>query len=211
MFDFFQNILAQITAFFTVVIITITSILPGATSNVNKPVDTSITSPSTTISVSPTPLPPVVKVASPTPTIKPMTKETPANSPIPKEPTPSPTPSYNDLHCPKILNVEDSLGNKSTNSDIRSTFKKGEVNSLTVKITASDPQNLPLYFQFLPDANLGADMKDWSKDSSFTMNISNATPGSYRGIWIRVDNQDGYGCIGAYYDTQARLSYDVTQ
>ncbi len=40
MSDFFQIILAKITTFITVVMITITSILPWSGNNVNKPVDT---------------------------------------------------------------------------------------------------------------------------------------------------------------------------
>ncbi len=80
MINFFQIISAKITTFITVVIVTITSVLPGTTSNINSPEDTSTATPPAIVSVSP----------YPTPSIKPILQTTPKPSSIPKaEPTPS--------------------------------------------------------------------------------------------------------------------------
>lgn len=84
MFDFFQIISAKITAFVTVVIVTVTSILPGATSDTNKPADTSTATSSAIASESPSP------TLSITPSIKPIVQTTPKPSSAPKaEPTSS--------------------------------------------------------------------------------------------------------------------------
>lgn len=70
MFDFFQIISAKITTFITVVMITITSILLGGTTNTNKPVDTSTATPSATVSDSASPSPSITKkVQTTTPTM----------------------------------------------------------------------------------------------------------------------------------------------
>lgn len=81
MADFFQIISAKITAFVTVVIITITSILPGTTSHPDKPVDTSTATPSATVSVSPSPSPLITPASTLTTAPKVQTKTT--STPIP--------------------------------------------------------------------------------------------------------------------------------
>jgi len=96
-------------------------------------------------------------------------------------PSPTLASEYTELHCPKIIKVEDSMGNVGTDG-ISSSFIKGMVSTITVKITATDPQGLLLHYQFL---------------------FSDVVAGG------RVDNQDEYGCIGAYYDTQAYLQYEI--
>ncbi|MDP3882765.1 MAG: hypothetical protein Q8Q48_01785 [Candidatus Staskawiczbacteria bacterium] len=116
---------------------------------------------------------------------------------------------YNELHCPKIIQVEDSLGNVGTNN-IRGSFIKGVVNTITFKIIAVDPKQLALHYQFLFDDITGDSMDniDWTTSNTATINTTNAYLGP-RHVTIRVDNQDDYGCIGAYYDTQAYLQYEV--
>ncbi len=84
MTDFFQIISAKITAFVTVVMITVTSILPGATSHVNKSSDTSIASSSAIVSGSSPSASPVTKFPSGE---KQVPKKTPSSS---ITPTPSP-------------------------------------------------------------------------------------------------------------------------
>ena len=91
---FFQTISAKITTFITVVIITITSILPWSATNINKPVDTSTTTPSTTISKSPSPS---ISI-TPTPPLKVQNKidNTPTTASTPAPPqtlAPQPTNS----------------------------------------------------------------------------------------------------------------------
>lgn len=76
--DWFQGIVVTITSFFIVV----SSILPWRATDINKPIDTSIASPSATISAS----------ASATPTSKPVIKRVATPRPSPT-PTPSPQPS----------------------------------------------------------------------------------------------------------------------
>lgn len=245
MTDFFQIISAKITAFVTVVMITVTSILPGATSNANKPTDTAIASPSATVSESP--LPSISPKVKPSPVSnKPINKqilEKPTPSPStqvnllnkegnrtkelqnepqkieqikqssPPPPTPTPIPSYADLHCPKVIMFEDNLGNTSTGAGPGGTFKKGSINLLTVKITATDPQNLPLYFQYSYTnfvenrEKIGA---DWSQNNSFTYDVTNAVPGVNKILSVYIDNQDGYRCSGGNYDTAAQFLYNIT-
>ena len=119
---------------------------------------------------------------------------------------------YSELHCPTIIKVEDSLGNVYNGSGIQGSFIKGSVNTITVKITATDPQGLPLHYQFLFGGWMkvdGTEMTNWVTENTTTLDVSNANAGANQSNWIRVDNQDGYGCIGAYYDTQAHFMYDV--
>jgi len=68
MIDFFQVISAKITAFITVVIITVTSILPWSATNTNKSVDTSTATPSATVSESASPSPSITP--TPVPKVK---------------------------------------------------------------------------------------------------------------------------------------------
>ena len=98
---FFQTISAKITTFITVVIITITSILPWSATNINKPVDTSTAntsstiiskSPSPSISITPTPPPKVQNKIDNTPT----TASTPAPpQTLAPQPTNSSPPTSN--------------------------------------------------------------------------------------------------------------------
>lgn len=125
---------------------------------------------------------------------------------------PTPTPSYNDLHCPKVIKIEDNLGNTSTTNMLKGTFAKGSIALLTVKITSTDPQNLQLYYQYgsagLIDGN--STIKDWSKDSVYAIDVSNAMPGASRVLSYSIDNQDGYSCAGDYTDIHGQFNYDVT-
>lgn len=127
------------------------------------------------------------------------------------EPKPSPTPSYEDLHCPKVVKIEDSLGNQSTTGQIHGTFKKGDISSLTFTITATDPQGLPLYYEYgythFVDANPIPGYE--SQNNSFTLDVTKAYVGANRWLAARVNNKDGYGCSGAYYDIPANFYYDV--
>ncbi|MCX6753490.1 MAG: hypothetical protein NTV03_00295 [Candidatus Nomurabacteria bacterium] len=120
---------------------------------------------------------------------------------------------YSESHCPKIIKVEDSLGNVGVNGNgIKGSFIKGTVNTITVKITATDPQGLPLYYQFLFGYWMkvdGTEMTNWVTENTTTLDVSNANIGANQSNWIRIDNQDGYGCLGAYYDTQANFMYEV--
>lgn len=81
MFDFFQIISAKIAAFVTVVIVTVTSILPGAGSDTNKPADTSTATPSAIISESPSPSASHVIVEKQIPKKIPSSSTTPSTSP----------------------------------------------------------------------------------------------------------------------------------
>lgn len=126
---------------------------------------------------------------------------------------PPQTLSYNDLHCPKVIKIEDNLGNTSTGADLSGAFKKGSVNLLTVKITATDPQNLLPYFQyqytnFIENrSKIGA---DWSQNNSFTYDVTDAVPGVSKIISVYIDNQDGYRCSGGNYDVAAYFNYTIT-
>lgn len=149
---------------------------------------------------------------------------TPTKTPTPQKnnPTPTstlipstsltPTLSYTDLHCPRVAKIEDSLGNNSQSKNLFTTFKKGEVNVLTVKITATDPQNLPLYYQYesasLIDGN--STIKDWSKDVSYSIDVTNAMPGINRILYFSIDNQDNFSCAGDYTDIHGSFNYTVT-
>lgn len=79
MFDFFQLISAKITAFVTVIIVTVTSILPGVTSDANKPVDTSLASPSAAVSESASPSPSITP--TPAPKVKAKVESKPTTEP----------------------------------------------------------------------------------------------------------------------------------
>jgi hypothetical protein len=143
------------------------------------------------------------------PVLTPITS-TPTPAPIP---TSTPTPSYTDLHCPIIIKaeIEDNLGSIN-DSSITKEFKKGNISQITARITATDPQRLPLHYQFLfgdlESSVSNGPISNWTTNNVVTINITNPNLGIRTG-WIRVDNQDGYGCIGAYYDTQINFRFNV--
>ncbi len=126
-------------------------------------------------------------------------------------PKPTPTPSYNDMHCPKIIRVQDSLGNNS--NDINGLFKRGEISSLRLTVTAEDPKGLPLYYRF---DSLGIEntdqrsitSKDWSQDNFIDINTANVILGTKRYISVSIDNRDGYSCYGSH-DLYTTAFYDV--
>ena len=122
------------------------------------------------------------------------------------------TPSYTDLHCPKVVSIEDSLGNTANSRYLRGTFKKGDVKNITVTISASDPQNLPLYYQYssagLIDGN--STIKDWSGDRSYSIDVTNAILGTNRILFFGIDNQDKFSCAGDYMDIHGSFTYTVT-
>lgn len=126
--------------------------------------------------------------------------------------TPTPIPSYSDLHCPKVVLIEDNLGNTSTGGYLSGTFKKGSINSLTVKVTATDPQSLQPYFQyqytnFIENrSKIGA---DWSQNNSFTYDVTDAVPGVSKIISVYIDNQDRYRCSGGDYDVAVYFNYTI--
>lgn len=132
---------------------------------------------------------------------------------VPTSVIPTPTLSYNDLHCPKVIRIEDNLGNTSTGADLNGTFKKGSINLLTVKVTATDPQNLLPYFQYQYTnfvenrSKIGA---DWSQNNSFTYDVTDAVPGVSKIISVYIDNQDGYRCSGGDYDVAVYFNYTIT-
>lgn len=77
---------------------------------------------------------------------------------------------YSELHCPNIIKVEDSLGNVGINS-IYGSFIKGTVDTITVNITATDPQGLPLHYQFLFNYWMkidGTEMTKWVTENNTT-------------------------------------------
>ena len=154
----------------------------------------------------------VVQASCNTPTTSTQTSNTKQAEPIISTPK-----TYQELHCPKIVRVEDSLGNIGETS-VSGVFQKGDIDSIVISVTAIDPQGLPLYFAFLPDINLapgpifgGGDwIENATTENSATIFVTEANVGANRHMWVRVWNQDDYSCIGANYDTQAYFNYDVT-
>lgn len=151
----------------------------------------------------------------------------PTSTPIPT-PTPSPTPtlSYNDLHCPKIIKIEDSLGNvafanSSNSNSLQAMYSQSTVQDITITISATDPQNLPLSYQYGSDAyagpvgSLNLTDQQWIKDNHMTYHVgvlSGVTTTTHR-TWhftYRVDNQDGYNCSAGTGDVGGYFTYTVT-
>lgn len=131
--------------------------------------------------------------------------------------TPVPTPSYNDLHCPKIIEINDSLGNISNRSTgwngITGSFKRGETSQLRLTVTIQDPQNLPVFYRFDSLGLENSDQrsvttKDWSQDNFVDISVTNAIPGTRRYIAVTADNRDGYSCYGSY-DLYESAWYEV--
>lgn len=81
MIEFFQAISTKITAFITVAMIAVASILPGATNNINKPTATNTATPSATVSESASPSPSLTP--TPAPKVKAKVENTPAPTPAP--------------------------------------------------------------------------------------------------------------------------------
>lgn len=161
-----------------------------------------------------------IEKVKPTPevisTIKPQNNKvaTDSNSPNttlkipPSVTTTSRAVSYEELHCPKIIMVKDSIGNTGK-SGINGTFRKGSITTLTIEIVAADPQSLPLYFFYTGFFAQEKASTEYTQQTKYTIDVTNAYLGP-RSTWIRVDNKDGYSCIGADYDTQAYFQYTVT-
>lgn len=130
---------------------------------------------------------------------------------------------YSESHCPKIIKVEDNLGNVriynetsySSSYDIFDlSFVKGTASTLSMKITAIDPKNLPL--RYLLDLNdFGeagnneiTDFHNWTTDNTFTIDVSKTALGP-RNFRILIDNQDEYGCATNEFDTMVWSHYEV--
>jgi tetratricopeptide (TPR) repeat protein len=173
------------------------SMTTGATSKKNT--STNQPKPSNTIAKAQTPIPTPIPFTSPT---------------FPPTPTPAP-PTYNDLHCPKIVNIQDSLGNSSTTFVLRGTFKKGSISSITLKANITDPNNLPLRYQFYWLNNLNQSYSafgTWQTDNTYTIDLSDPSKvsvGSSRNVLVYIDNQDGYDC-SVSYDGVLDFVYDIT-
>lgn len=100
----------------------------------------------------------------------------------------------------------------SSGVNLKGTFKKGSINLLTVKITATDPQDLPLHYQYSYSyvTSHNPYLGNWSTNNTYNVDVTNAYVGSNRVLFAGVDNQDGYGCSGAYYDNSIQFNYDIT-
>ena len=101
----------------------------------------------------------------------------------------------------------DDLGNVTNHNSLKE-FKKGSIKTLSFKIIAIDPQGLTLHYQFLFSGLVSRGDVDWTTNNIATISVLSAYTG-YRNGSIRVDNQDNYGCIGAYYDDQVYFSFSV--
>ncbi len=170
-----------------------------------------------------------------TPTQTPTTRQAEVKV-IPSQSTPTSTPtliptpttvlSFRDTHCPKVVKIEDSLGNVAYANPVNSnslyaTYSQSNVQQITVTVYATDPQNLPLYYQFGSDAyggptgSLNLTDQVWNKDNSITYHVgelSGVTENTHR-TWhlaYRVDNQDGYNCSDGIGDVGGYFEYTVT-
>lgn len=163
----------------------------------------------------------IINTSSPTPTqtptpLKPVATIVPqiiipTNTPTPtRVPSPTPALSYKDSHCPKIIKIEDSFGNVSNTIDGLSFFNGSyleDVKQITITIYATDPQNLPLYYQYGIGNNQAARTgnltdNNWIKDNKITVDaspiwgcsINPQTGCGTKNISYSVDNQAGYNC-----------------
>ncbi|XOB46621.1 MAG: hypothetical protein ACKKMV_00340 [Candidatus Nealsonbacteria bacterium] len=125
----------------------------------------------------------------------------------------SPTMNYRGLHCPKIIKVEDSLGNVFTNAEYGSkhgAFRKGSIDTLTITVTATDPQGLPLYYMFQIAELIPSSFRtEWSRENTYTLPVSDVIVAANRTIWLYIDNRDGYGCLTADFDATLPFGYDI--
>ena len=127
-----------------------------------------------------------------------------------------PEASYKDLHCPRIILLEDSLGNKgSYENQINATFKKGTIDKLTLKITAIDPQGKTVYYKHRWGdlSQLRPEDSKWTTNNTFSIDVTNANLGSSPEN-ISISNQDGYPCNGSVGDEENDIgvffTYNVT-
>lgn len=126
-----------------------------------------------------------------------------------------PTPTYKELHCPQITMIKDSLGNVGRSPfqgfGIRGEFAKGTVNSITLEITATDPQGLPVYFTYSASTDW-LSKSAWnvlSLESTYTFDVSNSSTGVHI-VAIGIDNQDNFECIQqGQVDAIRSLEYSV--
>ena len=165
---------------------------------------------------------PIVSNTTTTPVISPSIssiKRRNQQTTVPNIQTPVPTPlpplTYKELHCPKITMIKDSLGNVGYSPfqgfGIRGEFAKGTVNLITLEITATDPQGLPVYFTLSTPT-------DWSSESgwnvlslknTYTFDVSNSSTGVHI-VTIGIDNQDDFNCIQpGQVDAIRQLEYSV--
>lgn len=151
------------------------------------------------------------QTVQPTPTRKSTTLPIGTTSTFSAIPTLIPTPSYNDLHCPKIIRIEDNLGNSSQTNMLSGTIKKSDTRQLTVKITANDPQDLVLSYQYSSAGliNENSTIKDWSREDTYTLNIEMANVGTNKVLFYSIDNQDRFSCAGDYTDIHGSFNYTI--
>src|SRR3989344_942826 len=123
---------------------------------------------------------------------------------------PTPQPTYKELHCPQITTIKDSLGNVGHSpfqgAGIKGSFTKGEISSITLEITATDPQGLPVYFKISSD--WPNDSTDWSLKNAYTFDVSNSSKGVHI-VAVEIDNHDDFNCISGRGDALRQLEYSV--
>ena len=128
---------------------------------------------------------------------------------------PTQPPTYKELHCPQIMMIKDSLGNVGRHPfqgfGIRGEFTKGMVDTITLEITATDPQGFPVYFKHSTPA-------DWSSEplgnvlsleDAYTFDVSNSSAGVHI-VTVEIDNRDDFNCqAGRESDAVRQLEYSI--
>lgn len=123
--------------------------------------------------------------------------------------------SYNDLHCPKVVRLEDNQGNVSNPglNYLKGTLVASEIDTLEVRVIAEDPNGDTLQFRFSPSSfsKNNPNLNPWGTNNTYSVLGENLLIGGNRTLFVSMDDGDDYSCIGANYDVAIKFTYDISE
>ena len=122
--------------------------------------------------------------------------------------------TYEQRHCPRVVHIEDNLGNSSDGSSLNAILSAPTTpNTIILRVDVEDPQANPIVYWWgtnFPSADLNQPTQ--TSTNTFNIDFSNRRighPGNQ--IYIHFKNNDGYNCAGIFYnsDGEAMFNYMV--
>lgn len=120
--------------------------------------------------------------------------------------------SYNDLNCPKVTKLEDNQGNVKINSNtLKGSISASQIDTLRVIVTAEDPNGDIIKYRYSPSrfSKNNPKINFWLEDNEYEILGSNLLVGGNRTLFVALNDEDDYSCIGANYDIPVKFIYDI--
>jgi len=122
--------------------------------------------------------------------------------------------TYEQRHCPRVVHIEDNLGNSSDGSSLNAILSAPTTpNTIILSVDVEDPQSNPIVYWWgtnFPSVDLNQPIQ--TSTNTFNIDFSSrriGPPGNQ--IYIHFKNNDGYNCAGSFYnsDGEAIFNYMV--